>query len=389
MSTNLENKLNAILNEKKEKILPQNIKKGVTVFDITGELEGLDTSDATALEKDIVKGKTAYVKGQKITGNVEEVLSNLISKVYNTTIYVGNNQVTFTSGSMNSDFLLRNGATVQIPANNTNVASAIGLTAEKIAKGNNILGIEGTHEGGGDITETEDYQSCLELSELILTENDYLPVKEGLILDLEAEQENIDTSSGVTWKDPTNLKDISVSNAAVDTDNSIIFNGTNTEFDTGITQESLLTGYTILLRIKPNKWGNHRGVCGIHIETTDGLSGIAGLQYVNGVIGFAHAGSGGVKVSLTENDLPVNEWSTIIITSDGNNNCYAYINGELVGTSNNHGILKPYGNLIIGKGHNNADRFFKGNISHCMIYSRPLEEQEVVDINNYIEERTQ
>ena len=70
MATNLENKLNTILNEKREKILPQNIKKGVTVFDITGELEILDTSDATAVSRDIVQEKTAYVNGEKIQGTM-------------------------------------------------------------------------------------------------------------------------------------------------------------------------------------------------------------------------------------------------------------------------------------------------------------------------------
>ena len=44
------------------------IKKGVKVGGITGTLEILDTSDATATPADIVAGKTAYVDGEKITG---------------------------------------------------------------------------------------------------------------------------------------------------------------------------------------------------------------------------------------------------------------------------------------------------------------------------------
>ena len=44
------------------------IKEGITIGGITGTLKILDTSDADATPEDIAKGKTAYVKGEKITG---------------------------------------------------------------------------------------------------------------------------------------------------------------------------------------------------------------------------------------------------------------------------------------------------------------------------------
>ena len=47
------------------------IKKGVTIGGITGTLESLDTSDATATPEDILEGKTAYVNGVKITGTMK------------------------------------------------------------------------------------------------------------------------------------------------------------------------------------------------------------------------------------------------------------------------------------------------------------------------------
>lgn len=44
------------------------ILNGITIGGITGKMEVLDTSDATATPEDIVWGKTGYVNGEKITG---------------------------------------------------------------------------------------------------------------------------------------------------------------------------------------------------------------------------------------------------------------------------------------------------------------------------------
>mgnify|MGYP001852675363 CR=1 FL=1 len=49
-------------------LLPEYIKEGITLGGVTGTLVDLDTSDATATPEDIAYGKTAYVKGEKITG---------------------------------------------------------------------------------------------------------------------------------------------------------------------------------------------------------------------------------------------------------------------------------------------------------------------------------
>ena len=46
-------------------LLPEYIKEGITLGGVTGTLEVLDTSDATAIPTDIAWGETAYVKGKK------------------------------------------------------------------------------------------------------------------------------------------------------------------------------------------------------------------------------------------------------------------------------------------------------------------------------------
>ena len=50
------------------KLVASYIKKGITIGGITGTLEVLDTSDATATPEDISWGKTGYVNGIKVTG---------------------------------------------------------------------------------------------------------------------------------------------------------------------------------------------------------------------------------------------------------------------------------------------------------------------------------
>ena len=51
-------------------LLPENIKSGVNIYGVDGNIEILDTSDATATAEDIAKGKTAYVDGKKVEGNL-------------------------------------------------------------------------------------------------------------------------------------------------------------------------------------------------------------------------------------------------------------------------------------------------------------------------------
>lgn len=68
----LKDNLTEILRQKEEFLLPENLKKDVTIFNVTGVLSasGIDTSDATAIASEIVSGKTAYVNNEKVIGTM-------------------------------------------------------------------------------------------------------------------------------------------------------------------------------------------------------------------------------------------------------------------------------------------------------------------------------
>ena len=63
------------------------ILNGITIGGITGRMDVLDTSDATATPEDIAKGKTAYVDGEKITGTRVEPISNEDLNLSETNVY--------------------------------------------------------------------------------------------------------------------------------------------------------------------------------------------------------------------------------------------------------------------------------------------------------------
>ena len=116
-------------------LIAANIKKDVEIFGVTGTY----TSDADATASDISRNKTAYANGQKITGTLPDQFSG--------DTIIGS-QCVYEDGYVRNvvpwDSIYRGGAKVGIADNI--VATAIGLTAEKIVSGNTILGIEGSSD---------------------------------------------------------------------------------------------------------------------------------------------------------------------------------------------------------------------------------------------------
>lgn len=134
------------------------------------------TSDANATSNDIAKGKTAYVNGVKITGNIYEFSDGL---EFNGNTTINDEGVTgrlrlITSCAEMNDSLCRfssgNFKAYTFVDYNT-LANAIGLTGDKIKKGETILGITGTYEPNyaelGTISPTE-YDTAVTTSEDIL-----------------------------------------------------------------------------------------------------------------------------------------------------------------------------------------------------------------------------
>lgn len=155
---------------------------------------------------------------------------------------------------------------------------------------------------------------------------------------------------------------------------STTFDGTSTEIDTGVAQSELAGGYSILMRINAEEWGNYRGVFGLHSSA----GGIVGLQYENGTIRWLHNTDSSTKgIDIAEADLAAGSWHTIGCIFDGATTMNLYIDGVLYQTATTY-ALQATGNIIIGKAYSSSDRFFKGEISNFDIYNRAMEQDEVL-----------
>lgn len=143
--SDLKTNLQEILQEKQEKIIPENIKKGVNILGVTGTMNsGIDTSDANATANDITIDKTAYVNGQKITGTLPLFPNTRTFTVSNAGVTNNTEDSTLDLTTINTTKqILDSNVSMNFNADYSDVATAIGLTADKITSGNTILGIEG------------------------------------------------------------------------------------------------------------------------------------------------------------------------------------------------------------------------------------------------------
>lgn len=118
--------------ETPEGLTPENIKAGVEIAGVTGTF----TSDATAAAGEMLKGKTAYVDGNKVTGTIESKGAQ-----------------TYTPGTSNQT--IANG---QYLIGNQTIKGDSNLVAENIKQGVSIFGVTGTAAGGRVATGGRSYE---------------------------------------------------------------------------------------------------------------------------------------------------------------------------------------------------------------------------------------
>ena len=157
-------------------LFPENIKSGVSIFGVEGSPHVINTDGATAVDIDILKGKTAYVAGSLIEGAMEsieetEYTPSTNDQYIDSGFYISGPQII--KGDMN-------------------------LLPTNIRKGITIFGVEGEYDSGGTGAEESVFIDCTSFNSSTEVYNEYSNV--------------IMVSQDGTYQNFSNLEDGSIYN---------------------------------------------------------------------------------------------------------------------------------------------------------------------------------
>lgn len=221
-------------------------------------------------------------------------------------------------------------------------------------------------------------KDLVHMSKRIL-QNNIIPNNNHLLLELIANPVNLINNNKI-WVDKSQNSPLTLTNITY-SDGALILNGVNSEINTNIPQADLVKGYTIGVRFYSEDWSNYRGLWGIHTGSNLGLLGLQANASAPGM-GISH--HGGYCLNIPYAKLLVNHWHTVIFTYSVMEDSIAVVNGTEFERSRAFTKLNPTGNLLIGRGYNHETRYFKGKLSHFILYNRTMNVEEMFELENYI-----